>query len=102
MRAALAIVLIGASYVGAQAPPGSVEGRARDAFDAWVSALNTGQAQTVMAFDAARRAVPVPIMESMFLRATTGGFTLVRIERDDPRSVTALVQEQFSEQLHRV
>jgi CubicO group peptidase (beta-lactamase class C family) len=71
-------------------------------FDAWLTAFNTGEPATILAFDAANRLQPRSIGQTMFLRATTGGFTPIRVERNESHSISMLVQDNFSEQLERV
>jgi CubicO group peptidase (beta-lactamase class C family) len=103
MRAVVALVLLAIVTVPAQqrepAVPATPAGKL---LDAWLTAFNTGMPATILAFDAANRAQPMSINQTMVLRATTGGFTLIRVDRSEPHSISALVQDNFSERLERI
>jgi D-alanyl-D-alanine carboxypeptidase len=103
MRVLIALALLVAVVrVPAQQQPVIPATPAGRLFEAWLSAFNTGMPPTILAFDAANRAQPMSINQTMFLRATTGGFRLIRVEQSEPHAISALVQDNFSEQLERV
>ena len=87
----------------AQQPSSSVpDTPAGEALTAWLAGFNTGAAPTIFAFDKTRRANPPSMYQNMFLRAATGGLTVLRVEKSEPRSITVLAQEGNSEQLDRI
>ena len=87
----------------AQQPSSSVpDTPAGEALTAWLAAFNTGAVPTIFAFDKTRRANPPSMYQNMFLRAATGGLTVLRVEKSEPRSITVLAQEDNTEQLDRI
>ncbi|MFP5285761.1 MAG: serine hydrolase domain-containing protein, partial [Thermoanaerobaculia bacterium] len=64
-------------------------------FAAWLSAINSGDAAQIRAFDQTfpREDTP-PVEARLALRERTGGFTLLRIEKSEPTSIVALLQER--------
>jgi CubicO group peptidase (beta-lactamase class C family) len=99
----IAVTILAVTGVAGQQPSAAISSNpAVRVFDAWLTAFNTGQPPTILSFDADNRATPMSINQTMFLRATTGGFTLIRVDRIEQSAISALVQEKFSEQFHRV
>src|SRR5215510_11634584 len=61
---------------------------------AWLAAFNSGDAGQIIAFDDKYRTQLPPIGQTLSLREQTGGFTLLRIEKNEPLSIEAVVQEK--------
>jgi D-alanyl-D-alanine carboxypeptidase len=79
-----------------QTPAGKV-------FAAWLAAFNSADPAQLRAFDAAypRKETP-PVEDRLRFREMTGGFTLVRVEKSEPLSLTVLVQEKGSDTVARM
>ena len=60
---------------------------------AWLSAFNSGDPAALRAFDATHRPDAPPLSVTQRFRGDTGGFTLVRIEKSTPTTITALLEE---------
>jgi D-alanyl-D-alanine carboxypeptidase len=69
---------------------------------AWLSAFNSGDLAALQAFDAAHRPDAPPVSVTQRLRSNTGGFTLVRIEKSTPTTITALLEENDGRRLARL
>jgi D-alanyl-D-alanine carboxypeptidase len=69
---------------------------------AWLSAFNSGDLAALQAFDAAHRPDAPPVSVTQRLRSNTGGFTLVRIEKSTPTTITALLEENDARRLARL
>src|SRR5262245_16365072 len=61
---------------------------------AWLAAFNSGDAGQIIAFDDKYRTQLPPLGQTLDFREQTGGFTLVRIEKNEPLSIEAVVQEK--------
>ncbi len=70
--------------------------QARQVFESWMDAFNTGDAAKQSAFDAAH-SPPRPFASFTGTRFVTGGFTVVRYEKEEPTTVVALLQEKNSD-----
>src|SRR5829696_1756254 len=68
----------------------------------WLAALNSGDVAALQAFDATHRPDAPAVSVTQRLRANTGGFTLLRIERSMPTSITALLEERDGRTLARL
>lgn len=73
---------------------------ARKVLEAWIEAFNTQDLAKAAAFDAAHTP-PRSVATSAPFRFTTGGFTVVRFEKEEPTTVIALVQEKNSDTVAR-
>jgi D-alanyl-D-alanine carboxypeptidase len=72
-------------------------------FEAWLTSFNSADATQIRAFDEAYRKEPGPPVEQRLqFRQQTGGFTLVRIEKSEPTSLVALVQEKSGDTIARM
>ncbi|HEV2855768.1 MAG TPA: serine hydrolase domain-containing protein [Thermoanaerobaculia bacterium] len=72
-------------------------------FEAWLTSFNSADATQIRAFDEAYRKEPGPPVEQRLqFRQQTGGFTLVRIEKSEPTSLVALVQEKSGDTVARM
>jgi CubicO group peptidase (beta-lactamase class C family) len=82
-------------------PPDTPAGKV---FSAWLAAFNSGEAEKLRAFDAAypRQGPTPPVEDRLRFRAATGGFTVVRIEKSEPQSITVLLQEKSSDTVARL
>jgi D-alanyl-D-alanine carboxypeptidase len=69
---------------------------------AWLSAFNSGDPAALQAFDAAHRPDAPPVSFAQRFRGDTGGFTLVRIEKSTPTTITALLEENDARRLARL
>jgi len=63
---------------------------------AWFAAFNSGDVGQIILFDDKYRTQLPPIAQTMGLRQQTGGFTLLQIEKNEPLSIEAVVQEKNS------
>ena len=73
---------------------------ARKVFDEWLEAFNSGDAARWAAFDTAH-SPPNPLAKMGGFRSLTGGFTVLRVEKEEPTSVVAIVQEKGSDAVGR-
>lgn len=72
-------------------------------FEAWLTSFNSGDAKQIQAFDEAYRKEPGPPVEQRLqFRQSTGGFSLVRIEKSEPTTLVALVQEKSGDTIARM
>jgi D-alanyl-D-alanine carboxypeptidase len=79
-----------------QTPAGKV-------FAAWLTAFNSGDPAQYRAFDAAYPRKDAPPMEDrLAFRDSTGGFTLLRVEKSEPLSLVVLLQENVSDTVGRL
>jgi len=97
-----AVSLSAAVSLMALDPAGLPSTTAGQVFAEWLESLNSGIAERVQAFETAHRTQNPSIYQSMFLRAKTGGFNVVRVEASEPDSITVLLGEKYTEQLQRV
>ena len=67
---------------------------------AWLEAFNSADIAKMQAFDEAHGGNP-PLGRQARFRQLTGGFTLLRVEKSEPLSVTALLQEKDSDTVAR-
>lgn len=67
-------------------------------FATWLAAFNSGDLAPVREFDRTYRhegGAPIPPPQATLdFRERTGGFTLLRFERQEPTSIVALLQER--------
>jgi D-alanyl-D-alanine carboxypeptidase len=61
---------------------------------AWLNAFNSGDAGQIISFDDKYRTQLPPLAQTLASRQQTGGFTLLRIEKNEPLSLEAVVQEK--------
>jgi CubicO group peptidase (beta-lactamase class C family) len=100
MRKALALLLLLACALAfGQGEP--VPQPAKNALDAFLDAFNSGELTRANAFDAAWRP-PTPVAQMEEFRRLTGGFTLLRVEKTEPLSVSALLEEKNSDTIARL
>lgn len=93
------VVLLSTSLAWTQpALPTSPAGRV---LTAWLAAFNAGDAAALRAFDAMHRPGAGAI-GSQLLRAATGGYTVVRIEKTAPTAITVLLEERDARRLARL
>jgi CubicO group peptidase (beta-lactamase class C family) len=69
---------------------------------AWLTAFNSGDAGQIISFDDKYRNQLPPLAQTLTFREQTGGFTLMRIEKDEPLSLEAVVQEKRSGSTRRI
>jgi CubicO group peptidase (beta-lactamase class C family) len=94
----IALVFMCVSLASAQ-PMTTPAGRV---LSAWLSAFNSGDLAALQAFDATHRPDAPAVSVTQRLRTTTGGFTLVRIEKSTPTAITALLEENDARRLARL
>lgn len=68
---------------------------------AWLAAFNSADPAALAAFDATYRRQSRPVSGSLGFRAWTGGFTLIRVEKSEPLTLTVLLKERYSDQMGR-
>ena len=96
----IALVLLCVSLASAQPLlPKTPAGRV---LTAWLSAFNSGDPAALQAFDATHRPDAPPLSFTQRFRGDTGGFTLVRIEKSTPTTITALLEENDGRRLARL
>ena len=96
----IALVFVCVSLASAQPMlPTTPAGRV---LTAWLSAFNSGDLAALQAFDATHRPDAPPVSFTQRLRSDTGGFTLVRIEKSTPTTITALLEENDARRLARL
>ena len=75
-------------------------------FAAWLTAFNSADLAQIREFNRLYRTQegkPYPPAEATLdFRAMTGGFTLIRIEKQEPASIVALIQERAGDTVARV
>src|SRR6185369_3887968 len=84
LGALLAIVFLAVPAVGQPEIPRTPAGKV---FAAWLAAFNSADAAQIRAFDAAyprQGGSPPPVEDRLQFREATGGFTLVRVEKNEP------------------
>ena len=92
-----AFACVAAPAIGQPEIPKTPAGRV---FAAWLTSFNSADTAAFRAFDATYRSeAPPPIEGRLAFREGTGGFTLVRIEKSEPLSIVALLQEKSSDQI---
>lgn len=70
---------------------------------AWLTSFNSADPAQFRAFDETyRREAAPPIEDRLAFREGTGGFTLLRIEKSEPSSLVALLQEKSSDSVARL
>ncbi len=88
----LLLITLAVSVMGQTEIPKTPAGKV---FEAWLTSFNSADAAKIRAFDEAYRKEPGPPVEQRLqFREETGGFALVRIEKSEPTSLVALVQEK--------
>jgi CubicO group peptidase (beta-lactamase class C family) len=95
---ALFAVLLGNTVHAQVAVPDTVAGRA---LAAWLEAVNSGDRAKVVAYDTQFAQTEKDPERLLGLHEQTGGYTLVRIEKSEPLTVAALLQEQASDAMMR-
>lgn len=95
----LAAVFFCASLQAGQSVPATPAGRV---LTAWLTAFNAGDVASLQAFDATYRPDAPPIATTQRLRADTGGYALVRIEKGAQTAITALLEERDARRLARL
>ena len=80
--------------------PAAAQFTARQVFDAWIEAFNANDPARHAAFEAAHQPQK-PFAANAPLRDATGGFTVLRYEKESPTEVEALVQEKNSDTVGR-
>jgi hypothetical protein len=81
----------------------SAETVARGVLDAWLTAFNSGDRDTMLAY--LQRYAPQRVKnldDDMGFRQQTGGFTLVRVAKDSDTEIEALVKERQGETFARM
>ncbi len=98
-RALVAVLLLSASLAAQPEVPATPAGRV---LGAWLAAFNSGDAATIREFDSTYRRDTPPLERTLGLRERTGGFALLRIEKSEPTTIVALLQEKESDTIARL
>lgn len=85
----------------ANAQPAPSETPATRVFHAWLAAFNSGDEAKFKAFDDTYKPER-PMAKMAGFRQQTGGFTLVRVEKEEATSFTGIVKEKASDNLARI
>lgn len=93
IRAAVLLFVLAPAAFGQPALPDTPAGKV---FGAWLAAFNSGDAAKVSAFRESHWPDAPPAENTLGFRERTGGFTLLRIETSEPRTLVALPQEKSS------
>ena len=99
MRRTLLSLLLATSALGQAVVPQTPAGRV---FTAWLAAFNSADPAQIRAFEQTHRREPRPLEETLGFREQTGGFTLLRIEKNEPLSLVVLLQEKNSDTVGRL
>ena len=91
-----------ALFLAAAAPaqPALPDTPAGKALGAWLAAFNSGDPALIRAYDETYRPTRL-LAEAAGFREATGGFNLIRVEKSEPTTITALVQEKASDTVGR-
>jgi D-alanyl-D-alanine carboxypeptidase len=93
-------LLAAPSFAGGPEIPQTPAGKV---FAAWLAAFNSGNPAQYRAFDAAHPRKDAPPMEDRLeFQDSTGGFTLLRVEKSEPLSLVVLLQENVSDTVARL
>lgn len=77
--------------------------RAGQVFEAWLTSFNSADPARMRAFDETyRREEGPPVEARLRFREMSGGLTLLRIEKSEPTSIVALLQEKNSDTIARL
>jgi D-alanyl-D-alanine carboxypeptidase len=98
VRSALLFLLLAGGAALAQGV--QMDSPAQKALNAFLDAFNSGDYALAAAFDNTWHP-PTPVTEMEEFRRITGGFTLLRVEKSDTLSVTALLEEKNSDTVAR-
>jgi hypothetical protein len=90
-RYVLVVLLLAPLLFGQSPIPETAAGKV---LAAWLAAFNSGDAGQIIAFDDKYRTQLPPLGQTLNFRQQTGGFTLLRIEKNEPLSIEALVLEK--------
>jgi D-alanyl-D-alanine carboxypeptidase len=85
----------------AHAQPAAAQTPAAKAFSDWLAAFNSADTAQIKAFDEKYKPNP-PMADDADFRKMTGGFTLVRVESNEPTKFVALMKEKNSENMGRI
>lgn len=94
-----ATALLCASLAAQPSLPTTPAGRV---LSAWLTAFNSGELSALQAFDATHRPDAPAVSTTQRLRADTGGFALLRIEKSTPTAITVLLEERDARRLARL
>jgi D-alanyl-D-alanine carboxypeptidase len=97
-RCAVLVVLLVGSAIAQSSTPDTAAGKV---LATWLASFNSGDSAALSAFDATYRRQSRPVSSSLTFREWTGGFTLIRLEKNEPLALTALLQERNSDQIAR-
>src|SRR5688500_4146876 len=98
MRHAVLVVLLATSVLCQAVIP---ETPAGTVLSTWSAAFNSADPSRIRVFDETHRREPRPLDQTLRFREMTGGFTILRIERSEPLSIFALLQERNSDTVAR-
>ena len=76
--------------------------RAGKVLEAWLTSFNSADPAKIRAFDETYRREGPPLEARLRFREVSGGFTLLRIEKSEPLSIVALLQEKNSDTIARL
>lgn len=96
-------LLLMTSFVGmacALSQPAVPETPAGTVFTSWLAAFNSAEPARMQSFEETYGGT-TPLAQTLDFREQTGGFTLLRIEKSEPYSLIALVQEKGSDTVAR-
>jgi CubicO group peptidase (beta-lactamase class C family) len=79
----------------------AADSRGLQLLNAWLAAFNGDDPAQMQAFDE-RYQPPRPLAQMRDFRRQTGGFTLVRVERDEPGLIQALLREKAADTVARI
>jgi len=94
-------LFLGTSLLAQPEVPATPAGKV---FNAWLQTFNSADQAQIGEFDATHRQKDKtpPLERTLDFRARTGGFKLIRIEKSEPTTVVALVQERDSDTVARI
>jgi hypothetical protein len=99
MRHAVLACVLATSVLAQPAAPQTPAGTV---LTAWVTAFNSADPAVTRAFDETYRPAPPLGQLDPGLRQQTGGFTLLRLDKSEPTSIVAVLQEKNSDRVSRI
>jgi CubicO group peptidase (beta-lactamase class C family) len=85
-----------AAILWAASLPAFADMQARQVFESWLDAFNSGDPAVQSAFDEAHSS-PRRFVTYVRTKFTTGGLSVVRFEKEEPTTVVVLMQDKYSD-----
>jgi len=99
MRSTVLALLFASALAAQTTAPETPAGKV---FTVWLTAFNSADAAQLRAINETFQTEAPPVEMMLDFRDQTGGFTVLRIEKSEPRKLVALVQEKGSDTVARL